>query len=104
MKISAVRELGHTRFACKKGAGGGLRKSVGGEIAELVQDYRITVYDKAQLDDSVMKCFRSNFRVAAKFCKQKGLEMKIKEDVKGRIRNRAGHRKNACKWKNTGGD
>ena len=73
MKIGAVRELGHTRFACKKGAGGGLRKSVGGEIAGLVQDYRITVYDKAQLDDSVMECFRSNFRFAAKFCKHKRL-------------------------------
>ena len=43
------------------------------EIVGLVQDYRITVYDIAFLDDSVIESFQSDFRVVAKFFKHKRL-------------------------------
>lgn len=45
------------------------------ELQGLVQDYRITVYDIAYLDDSVIESFRSDFRVVAKFFKHRRLGM-----------------------------
>lgn len=45
------------------------------ELWNLAQDYRITVYDIAFLDDSVIERFRSDFRVVAKFFKHRRFGM-----------------------------